>query len=181
MSWQVEGGNSDRIPKEINRRRQRAEIIDVAEKQLGLVVMQLSSAHFAFPIEQVVQVLPVQPISHLPGTPKHVVGMIQVRGVVESVVDLRHFLGMTPLKKVERGQVLLLSAHGLRTGVLIDGMRDIIHLPVSAIHPPGADLSEALQEIVVGELSGQEGPVHLLNVEMILQKISDFQVTPNFG
>jgi purine-binding chemotaxis protein CheW len=89
--------------------------------------------YFALPASLVESIVLVQEITYVPGTPDWILGVVNVRGEIESVLDLKAVLGLgrTGLQHESR---LLITEHGeLRSGLLVGRVIDIAAIPASSI------------------------------------------------
>ena len=75
-----------------NRQRSR-EIVDVEQERVKMVIFRSDASRYAFYGSDVREILPACEISWVPGLPDYLPGLINVRGDIESVVNIGHFLG----------------------------------------------------------------------------------------
>ena len=142
---------SDQILSEIKLLREREKIRDVDEPMEKIVIFSLSGDLYGLPGREVLEILPAEEISPIPGTPACIPGLITVRGDIESVLDLRAVLGL-PVGG-ERERLILLACGGaIRSGVLIDTVEDVADVPQSAILPAPATLGGDVRNYVAGQL-----------------------------
>jgi purine-binding chemotaxis protein CheW len=127
-----------------------------------VVVFSLAGELYAFPGRDVLEILPVEGISPIPGTPECIPGLITVRGDIESVIDLRKTLEL-PARGDAPGQILLATGGAVRSGVLIDSVEDVVDVPRSAILPAPQNLDRSVREFVAGELEREGRNVTLLD------------------
>lgn len=140
---------------------------EVDERRIKAVVFRLGTSYFAFPGCDVKEILPAGEIAWVPGTPAFLPGIINVRGDIESVVDIRYFLGM-PLDATEYPLTLLVSAEGLRSGVLVEEVLDVADVSAGSIDAPLATLAENVKAYVVGEFAYGGRNVTFLNAGALL-------------
>lgn len=85
-----------------------AEIVENLVKLDNFFIFTLGDHKLALPLKSVEKVFPVVHITPLPGTPSHVIGVVNVRGTLLVVVDLRIKLGF-PLKPIKLSDKLVLT------------------------------------------------------------------------
>ncbi len=161
---------TDRILDELKRRQQVQDLSDVEEEQLKVVVFTCGGVRYGFLGAKVREILPPREISWVPCLPDHLPGLVNVRGDIEAVVDIRLFLGL------ERGDlakclIAMVVEGNCRFGVLIDAVEEVADVPASAIRPPLSSLSGSARELVQGELEMPQGLVILLDVEKLTSRI----------
>ncbi|MFH0730181.1 MAG: chemotaxis protein CheW [Pseudomonadota bacterium] len=162
---------SERILRELQRRDTAKETLDVQEEQVKVVIFTSGRNRYAFYGRDIKEILPPCPISWVPGLPDYLPGLINVRGDIESVVDIRHFLGE---EKTGSGDCLiaLTGRVDFRSGVLIDTVEDVVDIPLSAIKPPLSTLGGAVGDMAIGELEHGGKAATLLDIGKLAAKIS---------
>lgn len=168
---QAEPAKSDRILAQVDLLRERERVVDVEEMRVKVVIFTIEEGLYALYGENVREILPRTEISPVPGTPPFVAGLVNVRGDVESVIDIRSYLGM-PATPEPRGLIALAAKGDVRSGVLVDAVVDVIDVPAGGIKPPLTTLDAAVGEIVAGSLGYAGKSVTLLDIGAIFGKIS---------
>jgi len=101
----------------------------MAEEQF--VVFQLGKEEYCVPIHQVREIIKYKGATKMPGSPKHVEGIINLRGKIIPVIDLAVKFG-TVVKDGER-QALIIELGAQNAGVVVDLVSEVIRLPDTAI------------------------------------------------
>lgn len=94
-----------------------------AERKLLLVA--LSDAVVALPAESLVEVLPARPYARLPGAPSSVVGLVNRRGRMLTVIDLGVALGEDPSSTAEEHRVVVVASGGRELGLAV---KDVLQI-----------------------------------------------------
>ncbi len=81
-------------------------------------------------VQEIIGLLTVTPV---PGTPRWVKGVINLRGKIISVADLRNKFGMAPGTTDARSCIVVLRAHGNEIGIVVDRVSEVVDLPESAV------------------------------------------------
>jgi purine-binding chemotaxis protein CheW len=114
---------------------QRTRSTEIAEGAAEVLVFRLGGVRCALPLAAVVEVLRAVRVTPLPTAPAVVEGVIDVRGLVVPVLDLRARLGMAPVP-VRADHVLILAGAGGRTvAVRADAVEWIASLDTSLVEP----------------------------------------------
>jgi purine-binding chemotaxis protein CheW len=120
---------------ESEKSRTNKEIVNVEEAQVKVVIFICGASKYAFYGSDIKEILSSFEISWVPCLPEYLPGLINNRGDIESVVEIRHFLGES-----HNGQSTCLIAMAERgafhTGIIIDAIEDVVDIPISRIHPP---------------------------------------------
>jgi purine-binding chemotaxis protein CheW len=95
-----------------------------------VLLFRIGTRSYACTLESVREVIPFRPVTRLPGAPPHVLGIINLRGALVTVIDLSIRLGQVPAAAAVRSIVIAEElggvANGGRTvGLVVDGLRDV--------------------------------------------------------
>lgn len=80
------------------------------------------------------EVLPLGPLTFLPGLPAYIPGIIHVRGEILSVIDLKRLFELQPGERAENAYVLILSAKDMAFGILADRIIGVQEIPADLPH-----------------------------------------------
>lgn len=100
------------------------------------LTFQLGDAQYGVEIEGVQEIKGFAPVTPLPNSPAHVRGVLNLRGVIVPVVDLRRRFGMDAIEYTKRNAIIVLVIHGRLAGLLVDDVCDVIDVPDGGLHPP---------------------------------------------
>lgn len=117
-----------------------------ANEERQLVVFELSGGDYGVDIGTVREINRMQDITSLPGTPPHVLGVINLRGRVVPVVDLRRRFGLIVSDFTPASRIVVVDIAGRDIGVVVDGVDEVLRVPADALAPPvgvGADAEAA--------------------------------------
>lgn len=162
---------SERILEQVRRRREEAKIVDVDEERVKLVTFTLGGNHYAFPGADIKEILPLMKIAYVPGTPESILGIINVRGDIESVLSGCRVLGLPLSEPTSRSRIVIAESNGVRSGILVDSVEDVSDFPSSSIQPPIPTLDTSIRDYVTGEMSQSGKTTTVLSVERILNGI----------
>lgn len=119
-----------------------------AEKQY--VVFHLEGQLYGAEITVVREVSYLSPITRLPNTPAYVEGVIDLRGEVMPVIDIRKRLGLPSRQPDGETRVMILSVGDMTSALVVDGVEQVLTLSDEQITPPDARVTVAGQDYVVG-------------------------------
>lgn len=101
-----------------------------------LVTFSLDTEEFGVDIMKVQEIIRISPITRVPKAPSYVEGVINLRGNVIPVVNLRVRFGMPPDEETELSRIVVLQVNGKVFGVRVDGVSEVLRLDSEAIEPP---------------------------------------------
>lgn len=145
--------------------------ISVEEDHVKVVIFSLSGVFYAFYGSYIKSILPYNAVTSVPGCPDYILGIINVRGDIESVINIHHFIGLQDTPVDSRARILIAEGAGIRSGILVNSVEDVIDIPVSSILPSISTIENSIREFVEGELDYKNSLVTVLNVEKIFGRI----------
>jgi purine-binding chemotaxis protein CheW len=103
---------------------------------IQLVIFELSDEVYGVDVAQVRSIIPIQEISVVPGASAFVEGVINLRGDIVPVVDLRTRFSL-PLAEVDKKSVIVIvEVNDLLVGLVVDKVREVVKIPETAVEPP---------------------------------------------
>ncbi len=163
---------SDLILKEIMRRREKEKTVDVEEKQVKVVIFSLHGDFYAFYGEYIKEILPLLTIYYVPGSPDFIPGVINVRGEIESVININSFLDIPDSASPPSSRIALAITDGIRSGILVDSIEEVLDIPAGSVKPPLDTLSKSIKEFVAGEFLHGDKLITILDIGRIFGKIT---------
>jgi purine-binding chemotaxis protein CheW len=103
---------------------------------LKVIVFQLNDKEYAVPVGQVKSIEKIMHITRVPHTYPFVKGVMNLRGVVTPLIDLRVRFGLEEQAYSESTRVIIVSVEDKEVGLIVDGANDVIDIPSSMIEPP---------------------------------------------
>ncbi len=117
-------------------------------------------------VEEVMEVPPTTPVPHLPG---FVHGLINLRGNIVVVVDIREFFDLDAIRLKERSRVAVVKVAEKTTGILVDYVSDVLDIPLKGIQPPLSIIKGAKAEFIKGQVKLPDGRfLVLLDLEKVM-------------
>jgi purine-binding chemotaxis protein CheW len=105
---------------------------------------------FSVPIESVREVLKKASVAPVPGTPATVAGLLNLRGAIVTVLDIRSRLGFPVAEPTEPGAVLLLNDGTETVGLRIDRVGDVVRADDESFEPPPDTLRGPARALILG-------------------------------
>jgi purine-binding chemotaxis protein CheW len=132
----------ERILAERARKLARPTTDAVALKTIALVELDLGENRFGVNLQQVEEIQPLQGLTPVPGVPAFWAGVVNLRGRLYPVLDLRHYLNLNDAPPIEGGLIVVVSAAGLTVALWtndVPGVRQVPQdeLQVSLLDVPG--------------------------------------------
>lgn len=101
-----------------------------AEKSMqNLLVFRLGTQAYALSIEVVVQIIPMMKLTPLPQTDAVIEGVVNIRGTITPIMNVRRRLGMQPIPARLHTPIILIRLGNHLVGLVVDEVIDILSLP----------------------------------------------------
>jgi purine-binding chemotaxis protein CheW len=120
------------------------------EAFLAVIEFVLAHERYAMDVQYVKEVYPLKDLTSLPCTPSFVLGIINVRGQVVSVVDIKHFFDLPSKEPTDQTKVLIIKNHAMEMGVLADAVVGERKIPLTDIQSDSAMLRGLREQYVRG-------------------------------
>jgi len=117
---------------------------------LQLVTFRVHDMRLGVDIQSVAEVLPNTPVSHVPAAPPFLAGVIQWRGRVVPVIDLRKRFGLPAAETADRTRIVLATAGADVVGLIVDGMASIVKVERAQVQTPPAAMASHLAAYFTG-------------------------------
>lgn len=132
-----------------------------------VIVFQLQDEEYAVSVDQVGSIERLQSITRVPQTAPFVKGIINLRGVVIPVIDLRIRFGMEEIEHSESTRIIIIHLDHIEVGLIVDIANDVIDIPAEIIEPA----PEVVGTVNVDYISGVAKLDNRLLILLDLQKV----------
>lgn len=115
---------------------QEKDIVDNAsdnDEVLQWVTFQLENETYGVNVMQVQEVLRYSDIAPVPGAPSYVLGIINLRGNVVTVIDTRSRFGLMPAEVTDNTRIVIIEAEKQVIGILVDSVAEVVYMKTSEI------------------------------------------------
>ncbi|PIQ27155.1 chemotaxis protein CheW [bacterium (Candidatus Blackallbacteria) CG17_big_fil_post_rev_8_21_14_2_50_48_46] len=125
---------------------------------------------YAICVSYVTEIVRMQKIIEMPDVPAYIKGVINLRGKIVPVMDIRKRFNLPSLEYSDRTVIIVLEIEGVLTGIAVDRVNDVTELPAQAIEPPPHFARESeTHSLIKGMGKSGEHVYILLDIEPMLQ------------
>lgn len=117
------------------------EISRIAEAALELLEFRLARERYALETRYVREVHPLKNLTPLPSTPPFVLGIVNVRGRILPVLDLKKFFGLPENGLSDLHRIILVGGNDLELGLLADIGVGVLTIAARSVQPPPPTLT----------------------------------------
>ncbi|WP_437959851.1 chemotaxis protein CheW [Sorangium sp. So ce119] len=106
------------------------------------VVLKVADTEYAIAAADVLHMESFTGATRVPGTRPYVGGLIQIRGRVVPVVDLRARFGLPTIEPTLDSRVIVVQSGGRTVGLLVDSAREVVNIAADELRPPPEVMTE---------------------------------------
>jgi len=103
---------------------------------LQLVSFQLGPEEYAIDILGVQEIIRMVEVTHVPNAPHFVEGVVNLRGKVIPIINLRTRLGLSSTEPTKDTRIVVVEVRHLILGFIVDSVEEVLRLPLDMIEPP---------------------------------------------
>jgi purine-binding chemotaxis protein CheW len=120
------------------------------ERELHIVGFQIGRETYGVPIKSLHEIVRVPEITAVPDAPDYMEGVMNLRGKIVSVIDLRKRFGVAKISSSRRNRILVLEHNGRLSGLIVDAASEVLKIPVGDVEPASALFQEGRLDCVTG-------------------------------
>jgi purine-binding chemotaxis protein CheW len=140
------------------------------KQELHIVGFRVGRETYGVPITSLHEIVRVPEITAVPDAPDYMEGVINLRGRIVSVIDLRRRFGEPKTALNRRNRILVVEHGGRLSGLIVDSASEVIKIPAADVEPSPAVLQDGGLNCVTGLGKYHGRLIVLLDMAKLLQK-----------
>ncbi len=153
-----------------------AEVTASNEEQ-QLVVFELAKESYGLDIGAVNTIIRMQRITHVPRAPVFVEGVINLRGSIVPVIDLRTRFGLEACEETKASRIVVVETSVGLMGLIVDAVTETLSLATSAIEPPSSLVTTADSHYLRGVGKLDDRLIIMLDLERVLSQAETEEIS----
>lgn len=162
---------------EVNRVAELTEKMDqaikaVADKDKKFLTFTMANEEYGIGILKIRELIRMMPITSVPQTPEFVKGVINLRGKVIPVIDLRLRFGMEASDYTERTCIIVVEIEGdtgtVQIGIVVDSVSEVLNIISEDIEETPTFGAKLNTDYILGMAKMEQGVKILLDIDMVL-------------
>ncbi|MCL0047158.1 chemotaxis protein CheW [Thermodesulfovibrionales bacterium] len=141
-----------------------------ADEILQLVTFTLDKEEYAVDILKVQEINRMTEITRVPNSPPQMEGVINLRGKVIPVVNLRKRFGLTPKDNDEHSRIMIMDIQGITIGFVMDSVSEVLRVPSSIVEPTPPMATNISTEFIKGIAKMEERLIIILDMDKLIGK-----------
>lgn len=143
-------------------------MVESVATEQKVIVFQLKDEEYGILVGQVRSIEKVQHITRVPRTAPFVKGVINLRGVVTPIIDLRIRFNIEASEYQDSTRIIIVAINEMEVGLIVDAANDVLDIPVDAIEPPPEVVGVVESEYVNGVVKLDKRLLILINLDKVL-------------
>ena len=140
----------------------------VESEERQLVVFDLGGEAYGVEINEVREIIRIQEVTATPQSPWFVEGVINLRGKVIPVVDLRKRFGLEIRDETKDTRIVVVDIANTDIGMIVDAVTEVMRIPMSDVEPPSSVVSSRDSDYLMGIAKTQDKMIILLDLQQVL-------------
>ena len=133
-----------------------------------LISFTVASEEYGFELFRVKEVIRMRQITWLPKAPACVKGIINLRGDVVPIVDLRERFGLAAREQTAMTRVIVVEMEGTLVGIVVDFVSQVVRIPADQFEPPPAIMGAGARDLVNAVAKMSDRLIIIIDVDRIL-------------
>lgn len=135
---------------------------------MQFVTFRLGKETFAVGVGQVREIGRVEEITHVPKMPDFIEGVMNLRGQITTVIDLRKRIGIDGVERTDQSRIIVAEVGESQLGLVVDSVQDVIKVSQEMISPPPKTVARKVDaSFLTGICKLQERLIMLLDLDKV--------------
>ncbi len=147
------------------------EAVSEARERIQVCIFELSDRFFGLRIFDVQEIMENSPITPVPTTPNFLIGVINLRGDIVPIVDVRGILHLPFKDRTRESRIMILNINATRVGILVDAIKEVCHLDKIVLQADVVQAGLADGRFISNIIQYKEGLLALLNLTHLYKSI----------
>ncbi|AWE06697.1 chemotaxis protein CheW [Lysinibacillus sp. 2017] len=141
------------------------------QKNLKVIVFQLADKEYAIPVSHVKGIEKLMHITRVPKTVRYVKGVINLRGVVTPVIDLRERFNLPISGNEDTTRIIIIALETMEVGFVVDSANDVLDIDADSIEQQPEVVGSLEEEFIAGVAKLENRLLILLHLDKVLNPL----------
>lgn len=137
-------------------------------EDMKVIVFQIKDKEYAIPVDKVSGIEKLLHITRVPKALKFVKGVINLRGGITPIIDLRVRFDFDEVEYDESTRIIIVILDDMEVGLIVDSANDVLDIPVESIEPQPEVVGHLASEYISGVAKIEKRLLVLINLEKAL-------------
>lgn len=145
-----------------------AVVQEKSPQELRWVTFRLADEIYGINVMQVQEVLRMTAVAPVPGAPHYVMGIINLRGNVVTVLDTRKLLDLATHEISGSSRIMIIESGKVTVGLLVDSVAEVVNIRAADIHPPPSVGNDEGSRYIQGIYSTEQQILILIDLNKLI-------------
>ncbi|MEC2076957.1 chemotaxis protein CheW [Metabacillus fastidiosus] len=141
---------------------------DITTTDVKVIVFQLKDEEYGIPVHLVRSIEKIEHITRVPKTAPFIKGVVNMRGVVTPIVELRKRFQIEEVEYTESTRIIIVSVKDIDVGLIVDSANDVIDIERDLIEPPPEVVDTIEAEYIKGVAKVGRRLIMMIDLETVL-------------
>ena len=146
----------------------RLGLLKQLDELLQLVTFSIGEEEFGVNILKVQEIIRTMEITKVPRAPEFVEGVINLRGKVIPIIDLRRRFGLAPKAHDKNTRIIVIEINNIIVGFVVDAVSEVLRIPASTVEPPPPVVAGVDSDYISGVGKLQDRLLIMLDLDKLL-------------
>ena len=133
------------------------------------VVFKLGNEEYGIDIQKVTTIEKMMTIARVPRTPDFIKGVINLRGEIIPIIDLREKFSLSKTEETEDTRIIIIKIEEISAGMIVDAVAEVLHLPEDSMENITNFSNDLSMDFILGVGKLEDRIVTLLNLEKLIK------------
>jgi len=144
-------------------------MVDANYLDQQVVVFDLDQQVYGVPIDAVLEIIRMEKITPIPQSPDFIEGIIEIRGKVIPVMDLRKRFGLQVAEHTQSTRIIIVDMDSNSMGIIVDSVAEVLQISSGNVEPPPSVIGSVDQSFIQGVALLEKRMIILLDLAKVLQ------------
>ncbi|APH05237.1 chemotaxis protein CheW [Bacillus weihaiensis] len=142
---------------------------EVHTSDIKVIVFQLKDEEYGIPVQQVRSIEKIQHITRVPRTISYIKGVINLRGVVTPIIDLRKRFEIEATEETESTRMIIVSKDEIEVGLVVDAANDVLDIHSDMIEPSPEVVGSIEVDYIQGVAKIEKRLIVMIDLDEVLK------------
>ncbi len=143
---------------------------EVEGDTIQCILFKMGNEYYGLSISTVKEIIKPLPVTKIPKSPPFVEGVIDLRGRILAIVNVRSIFGLDPLPLTDESRFVDIQLDGLNLGIVVEAVSEVVRIPVKQIEPAPAMIAGVEGKFLKGIARFEDKLILLMDVEEVFAR-----------
>ncbi|AGB40959.1 chemotaxis signal transduction protein [Halobacteroides halobius DSM 5150] len=141
-----------------------------------MIIFDIGNEKFGIRITRVHEIIRMKEITELPDTSEYFAGIINLRGDIISVIDLRRRFGVKSREDTDETRIIVVGFKGQDVGLIVDAVSEVLHIDPADIDDPPQSMVSIKNNYLIGIAKSEDDMINILDLDNLLESKEDIKI-----